>query len=157
MAQVSKKGSATVKHRREQKERKRAQNKDWELAGTRIGAIIGMQAQTAQTAQTASSSAADAAQAVHLTATGEVDLRKTYSFADKLGDPAIPEPGRGASRSSASASATDCRKKTLAQQRQSLPIFAVRQQVILHSHLFHLRHKGILFGLILASRLNSLG
>ena len=42
MAAVSRKGCAVVRTHREQKERKKAQKKEWELAGTRIGDIMGI-------------------------------------------------------------------------------------------------------------------
>jgi pre-mRNA-splicing factor ATP-dependent RNA helicase DHX38/PRP16 len=42
MAIVSKKGCAVVRTHREQKERKKAQQKHWELAGTKIGEIMGV-------------------------------------------------------------------------------------------------------------------
>ena len=42
MAVVSKKGCAVVRVHREQKERRKAQKKEWELAGTRIGDIMGV-------------------------------------------------------------------------------------------------------------------
>lgn len=43
MAILSKKGSALVRYHREMKERKKAQKKEWELAGTRIGEIMGVE------------------------------------------------------------------------------------------------------------------
>lgn len=43
MAQVARKGSAVVRTHREQKERKKAQQKHWELAGTKIGDIMGIE------------------------------------------------------------------------------------------------------------------
>lgn len=43
MAMVARKGSNLVKVYREQKERKKAQKKHWELAGTTIGNIMGVQ------------------------------------------------------------------------------------------------------------------
>lgn len=42
MAILSKKGSALVRYHRELKERKRAQKKEWELAGTKLGDIMGI-------------------------------------------------------------------------------------------------------------------
>lgn len=42
MAIVSKKGCAVVRTFREQKERKKSQQKHWELAGTKIGEIMGV-------------------------------------------------------------------------------------------------------------------
>lgn len=42
MAIISRKGSLVVRRYREQKERMKAQNKDWELAGTKLGNIMGV-------------------------------------------------------------------------------------------------------------------
>lgn len=42
MAQVSRKGCAVVRKHREQRERKKAQHKDWELAGTKLGNLMGI-------------------------------------------------------------------------------------------------------------------
>ena len=42
MAVISRKGSAVVKAKREQKEKLRSQNKDWELAGSKLGDIMGV-------------------------------------------------------------------------------------------------------------------
>lgn len=42
MAVVARKGCAVVRAHREQKERKKAQKKEWELAGTNIGNIMGI-------------------------------------------------------------------------------------------------------------------
>ena len=43
MAVVARKGSAVVRAQREQKERKKAQKKHWELAGTKLGDIMGIE------------------------------------------------------------------------------------------------------------------
>lgn len=43
MAMVSRKGSLLVRKFREQKERRKAQKKHWEVAGTAIGNIMGIQ------------------------------------------------------------------------------------------------------------------
>ena len=42
MAVVARNGSLLVRKFREQKERKKAQHKDWELAGTNLGNILGI-------------------------------------------------------------------------------------------------------------------
>jgi pre-mRNA-splicing factor ATP-dependent RNA helicase DHX38/PRP16 len=42
MALVARKGSPLVRVYREQKERRKAQKKHWELAGTNIGNIMGV-------------------------------------------------------------------------------------------------------------------
>lgn len=41
---AARKGSVLVRHYREQKERKKAQKKHWELAGTKLGNIMGVEA-----------------------------------------------------------------------------------------------------------------
>ena len=43
MAVVSRKGCAVVRVHRENKEKKKAQKKEWELAGTNIGNIMGIE------------------------------------------------------------------------------------------------------------------
>ena len=43
MAMVSKKGSRLVKVHREQAERKKASKKEWELAGSKLGNLLGIQ------------------------------------------------------------------------------------------------------------------
>ena len=44
MAVFSRKGSLLVRRYREEKERKKAQAKQWELAGTKMGNILGIKA-----------------------------------------------------------------------------------------------------------------
>lgn len=44
MAILSRKGSLLVRRHREEKERKKAQQKHWELAGTKLGNILGVKA-----------------------------------------------------------------------------------------------------------------
>jgi pre-mRNA-splicing factor ATP-dependent RNA helicase DHX38/PRP16 len=44
MAVTASKGSKQVRHFRDQQERLKAQEKHWELAGTRIGEIMGVKA-----------------------------------------------------------------------------------------------------------------
>ena len=44
MAVLSRKGSLLVRRYREEKERKKAQQKHWELAGTKLGNILGVKA-----------------------------------------------------------------------------------------------------------------
>ena len=42
LAVLSRKGSLLVRRHREERERKKAQQKHWELAGTKLGNILGM-------------------------------------------------------------------------------------------------------------------
>lgn len=43
MAIISRKGCLAVRKYREEKERKKAQHKDWELAGTKLGNLLGVE------------------------------------------------------------------------------------------------------------------
>ena len=43
MAIISRKGCLAVRRFREEKERKKAQHKDWELAGTKLGNLLGVE------------------------------------------------------------------------------------------------------------------
>lgn len=43
MAIISRKGCLAVRRYREEKERKKAQYKDWELAGTKLGNLLGVE------------------------------------------------------------------------------------------------------------------
>lgn len=66
MAQVARKGSAVVRSHREQKERKKAQQKHWELAGTKIGDIMGIEKKEEKEEH------------------GEVDFKADHKFADLM-------------------------------------------------------------------------
>ena len=106
LAMAARKGSALVRVYREQKERKKAQKKHWELAGTKIGNIMGVEARPEEDAG-----------AVDET-TGETDYKTSQRFAEHM-------------KGEDNASSDFAKKKTLQQQRQYLPSFAVRQQVSL--------------------------
>lgn len=100
MTKVAGKGSAIVRYFREQKERKRAQKKEWELAGTRIGEIMGVKQ-------------ADDTEKWH-----EASYRESQTFADKMGD------------QKAEAVSDFAKQKTIREQRQFLPIFGVRSALM---------------------------
>lgn len=100
MTKVAIKGSAVVRYFREQKERKRAQKKEWELAGTRIGAIMGIK------------------QAPDTEKWEESSYRDSQTFADKMVN---------SKDQAVSAFAKD---KSLKEQRQFLPIFSVRSALL---------------------------
>ncbi|CAL8086623.1 unnamed protein product [Calicophoron daubneyi] len=101
MAKVAQKGSAMVRYFREQKERKRAQKKEWQLAGTRIGQVMGVKApDEAEDSWTVESH------------------KQSQTFADKMGD---------MKSEAVSAFAT---QKTIMEQRQYLPVFSVRSALL---------------------------
>ncbi|KAK7169839.1 hypothetical protein R3I94_000163 [Phoxinus phoxinus] len=106
MAIISRKGSQLVRRHREQKERKKAQHKHWELAGTKLGDIMGIK-----------KSEEEGKDGKAVTEDGNVDYRAEQKFADHM-------------REKNEASSEFSKKKTLLEQRQYLPIFAVRQELL---------------------------
>jgi pre-mRNA-splicing factor ATP-dependent RNA helicase DHX38/PRP16 len=104
LAMAARKGSAVVRVYREQKERKKAQKKHWELAGTKIGNLLGVEAKPEEDSGP-------------LTAEGETDYKTSQRFAEHM-------------RDTDGAASDFAKKKTILQQRQYLPAFAVRQQLL---------------------------
>lgn len=105
MALVSRKGSALVRAYREQKERKRAQKKHWELSGTTIGNIMGVPKKEEKEDDKIEDG------------DGDADYKTGQKFAEHMKDPTP-------------ASSEFARKKTIQQQRQYLPVFAVREELL---------------------------
>ncbi|XP_044732439.1 pre-mRNA-splicing factor ATP-dependent RNA helicase PRP16 isoform X2 [Chrysoperla carnea] len=105
MALVSRKGSALVRAYREQKERRKAQKKHWELGGTTIGNIMGIKKKE------------DEPDAKMNVEEDTADYKADHKFADHMrGDVAV---------------ASDfAKKKSFEQQRRYLPAFAVRQELL---------------------------
>uniref|UniRef100_A0A182U2E2 RNA helicase n=1 Tax=Anopheles melas TaxID=34690 RepID=A0A182U2E2_9DIPT len=102
MAINARKGSALVRTYRELKERKRAQAKHWQLGGTKLGNIMGVAKDKDE------QDPADGDDEAY-------DSRKDQKYADHIGG----EKGEFAPR-----------RKTIQQQRRSLPVFAVRQDLL---------------------------
>ncbi|KAL5111215.1 Pre-mRNA-splicing factor ATP-dependent RNA helicase PRP16 [Taenia crassiceps] len=105
MTKVATKGSAMVRYFREQKERRRAQKKEWELAGTRIGEIMGIKRTEGEDGEKDGE-------------WNEASYRESQTFADKIGnckDQAV---------------STFAKSKTIKEQRQFLPIFGVRSALL---------------------------
>uniref|UniRef100_A0A3Q2QDK7 Pre-mRNA-splicing factor ATP-dependent RNA helicase PRP16 n=1 Tax=Fundulus heteroclitus TaxID=8078 RepID=A0A3Q2QDK7_FUNHE len=106
MAIISRKGSQLVRKHREQKERKKAQHKHWELAGTKLGDIMGIK-KTEDEEPGGKVVGED----------GKVDYRADQKFAEHM-------------KEKSEASSDFAKKKSILEQRQYLPIFAVRQQLL---------------------------
>ena len=103
MAHVAKKGSRLVRQHREQADRKKAQKKEWELAGTKMGNLLGIE----KTDDKEDRDADD-----------RTDFKENQKFADHM---KVDQDG-GRSEFS--------RKKSMKQQREFLPVYAVRQQLL---------------------------
>lgn len=105
MALTARKGSALVRVFREQKERRKAQKKHWDLGGTKLGNIMGIEKKK------------DEEDAKFDAENDVADYKKDQKFAQHMD---VEQVG-----------ASDfARKKTMNQQRQFLPVFAVRQDLL---------------------------
>lgn len=105
MALMARKGSALVRVFREQKERKKAQKKHWQLSGTKMGNIMGVE------------KVRDDAEDKFNADTDEADYKKGQKFAAHMA-------GDTSNQSDFSF------KKSFLEQRRFLPVFAVRQELL---------------------------
>ncbi|XP_058193067.1 pre-mRNA-splicing factor ATP-dependent RNA helicase DEAH7 isoform X1 [Rhododendron vialii] len=106
MAIISRKGSVLVREIREKQSSNKSRQRFWELAGSKLGDILGVE-------KTAEQIDADTAEVGE---EGEVDFKEDAKFATHL------KKGEAVSEFAMS--------KTLAQQRQYLPIFSVRDELL---------------------------
>ncbi|XP_078482661.1 pre-mRNA-splicing factor ATP-dependent RNA helicase PRP16 [Ciona intestinalis] len=102
MAVVARGGSLLVRKYREQKERKKSQRKDWELAGTKLGNIMGIKKEDDKENPDMSE---------------ESDFKSSQRFSQHMGK-------------KSEASSDFAKSKTLTQQRQFLPIYAVKEELL---------------------------
>uniref|UniRef100_A0A1A9VNH9 RNA helicase n=1 Tax=Glossina austeni TaxID=7395 RepID=A0A1A9VNH9_GLOAU len=107
MALIARKGSPLVRVYREQKERRKAQKKHWELSGTKLGNIMGIEKK------------ADEEDSKFDKETDTTDYRRDQKFADHMRN---QDSSVGKSEFS--------RKKSIAEQRRYLPVFAARQELL---------------------------
>lgn len=106
MAMVARKGSALVRVFREQKERRKAQKKHWDLGGTKLGNIMGIEKKK------------DDEDGKFDADTDTADYKKDQKFAEHM------------MSADQTGSSDFARRKTISQQRQFLPVFAVRQDLL---------------------------
>ncbi|CAF1072597.1 unnamed protein product [Didymodactylos carnosus] len=100
MAVICRRGCQSVKKYREQKERRLAQDKHWELGGTKLGNILGIKRKDVKEEQVE-----------------DIDYKKSQKFADHM-------------QAKTDAVSDFALKRTVQQQRQFLPIFAIRQDLL---------------------------
>ncbi|XP_055615824.1 pre-mRNA-splicing factor ATP-dependent RNA helicase PRP16 isoform X2 [Toxorhynchites rutilus septentrionalis] len=104
MAMTARKGSELVRKYREQKERRKAQKKHWELGGTKLGNIMGVAKKQ------------DDDDAKFDAETDTADYRKGQKFAEHM--------------QAQDDDAEFTKKRPIYEQRRSLPVFAVRQDLL---------------------------
>lgn len=102
LAIVSRKGCASVRKYREQKERMQAAEKVNQLAGTKLGNIMGIEKVDDREKATEDDS---------------VDYKKSQQFADLMGD-------------KSEAVSEFAKRNTLKEQRQFLPVYAVKEELL---------------------------
>ncbi|XP_027088374.1 pre-mRNA-splicing factor ATP-dependent RNA helicase DEAH7 isoform X1 [Coffea arabica] len=106
MAIISRKGSALVREIHEKQSMNKSRQRFWELAGSKLGDILGVEKSSEQI---------DADTAV-VGEEGEVDFKEDARFAQHL------KKGEAVS--------DFAKSKTMAQQRQYLPIFSIRDELL---------------------------
>ncbi|KAL7027917.1 hypothetical protein ACKWTF_005655 [Chironomus riparius] len=106
MAMVARKGSPLVRVYREQKERKKAQKKHWELGGTKLGNIMGVAKKK------------DEDDAQYDAETDNTDYKKGQKFAEHM------------KKQNEDSKSEFSKRNTISQQRRTLPVFAVRQELL---------------------------
>lgn len=107
MAIIARKGSALVRETREKQNQNKSRQRFWELAGSKLGNILGVE-KTSEQVDADQSDVGDE---------GEVDFKANAKFATHLKD-----KGDAASDFS--------KNKSLAEQRQYLPIYCVRDELL---------------------------
>eukprot|EP00977_Amphora_coffeiformis_P012456 scaffold3077_cov162-Amphora_coffeaeformis.AAC.15 len=107
-AKMSREGSETLRTLRAKKEKNAMRQKFWELGGTRMGEAVGIKKEV-KTEE--GSTAAE-------TANGEIDYKKSSGFADH-----VKSQKDGAVSKFA-------REKSIRQQREYLPVFTVREELL---------------------------
>lgn len=102
MALLARKGSALVRVYREQKERRKAQKKHWELSGTKLGNIMGVEKKR------------DDEDEKFDAESDKADYRQSQKFAQHLTE----------------SDKSFTKRQKILEQRRILPAFAVRQEVL---------------------------
>jgi pre-mRNA-splicing factor ATP-dependent RNA helicase DHX38/PRP16 len=109
-AKMSRNGSATLRHLRANKDKTTMRQKFWELGGSRMGDAMGVKNEEGDDAEKKDQAA--------MTDSGEIDYKKSSGFAEHM---------KKQKDGPASAFA---RSKTLRQQREFLPIYSVREELL---------------------------
>jgi len=117
-AKMSREGSATLRYLRANKDKHAMRQKFWELGGTRMGNAMGV-----TKAKTTTADGETAAEQDQETASGEIDYKKSSGFAQHMKNKKSGDGNDGAV-------STFAKTKTLREQREYLPVFAVRDELL---------------------------
>ncbi|KRY50191.1 putative pre-mRNA-splicing factor ATP-dependent RNA helicase mog-1 [Trichinella britovi] len=120
MAIIARKGSAAIRAWREKEERRRDQEKHWQLGGTQLGNLLGItkqQQSDSNSQQVGGGAEEDFAD----------DYKARNRFAEHMDNDGAGSAGDGTAGGGAS---EFTQKKSLKEQREFLPVFAVRQRLL---------------------------
>jgi len=109
MAMLAKKGSLLVRKERERENAVKGQKREWDLKGTKLGQIMGVKDTEAEQAKVAEQAREDAG--------GGENYKSDSQFKDHMKEKNV-------------ASSHFAKSKTIVEQREFLPIFSVRQELL---------------------------
>eukprot|EP00934_Nitzschia_sp_Nitz4_P002117 Nitzschia sp. Nitz4//scaffold294_size23022//13240//16953//NITZ4_008515-RA/size23022-processed-gene-0.6-mRNA-1//-1//CDS//3329546226//2117//frame0 len=109
-AKMAREGSATLRHLRANKDKNAMRQKFWELGGTRMGDAVGVKSDAAPSDP--------AVKEPDINESGELDYKKSTGFAQHV------------KKQNDGPVSTFAKTKTIRQQREYLPVFSVRDELL---------------------------
>ena len=109
MAHISKKGSAILRYMRERNDRGKMRERFWELAGSKLGSLLGMKKKEEDIDD------------AKFDEDGEIDYKKSSQYSASM-------------TKKSEASSAFSRNKSIAEQREYLPVFSVREELVKKIH-----------------------
>lgn len=124
-AKMAREGSVTLRRLREKKEKNTMKNKFWQIGGSRMGNAVGVKEapddnENPEEAQLKSANVSSESAKPEENADGEIDYKKSSGFASHVNK----------SGKESEAVSDFARKKTIRQQREYLPAFTVREDLL---------------------------
>merc|ERR1711968_59590 len=108
MAQIARKGSMLLRDVREKNDRDKSRSKFWELAGSKMGNAMGLKKKERKP---------EKEEVFNEDADGEMDYKKDSQFANHMQKPSV-------------AASDFSKSKSIKEQREYLPIFKCREQLM---------------------------
>jgi len=123
-AKMAREGSVTLRRIRENKDKNAMRQKFWELGGTRMGDAMGVKKQEKKDGQASSTNQQDdenEKEEYDENKDGEIDYKKSTGFASHVKNKKEKENGPVSDFA---------KKKSIRQQREYLPVFSVREELL---------------------------
>ncbi|KAL7556461.1 hypothetical protein ACA910_021035 [Epithemia clementina (nom. ined.)] len=125
-SRMARQGSETLRLVRAKKERNTMRQKFWELGGTRMGQAVGVQNEKKE--EEGENKDGSQQQQQPDNGTGEIDYKKSTGFAQHVKNKT--ESGPNDNGENKGAVSEFAKTKTIRQQREYLPVFAVREELL---------------------------